>query len=479
MRFRKPLAALALLTSLTAPAAFGVGMDADEPAQPASDLQQPATEAAAAEFTARIKLILTRVGIDPDSVNSKAVLSWAGGLMNDPAWRALVTQPDGLGGNPFDLHQFTLAPAARLQMIKDIAILAPYLPADTLNGGKPTLAEYRAFFNSLSPEGLGALENMLDVLVKQHNTMDPAEHYSTAELLEMDSAFEQAADAAWTKRKLGATDGKTNSVNSQQIQLLANVVADLPEPLRTRTSWAFFRTIGAGGQSLGSTTAGVLANPDPYLAETFDDHSLPASMRARLPADGSRPLGFKRLTVEGSWVDAKHPDSPRPYRAVYLNLHDNGVVDEAFEPLADDAGKPGTGPADFTMNYGLVTLRSQRVGYGADLKPVAQVLDASTVDIGSRVPAQGEQVEFPAEQPSADGIKSIRCRVGKTREASSVFPILHGKAIELSCTQVAQHGADSYEQGVWLSDYGITVVTSATDDGESRFDIKSVSISPR
>jgi hypothetical protein len=32
---------------------------------------------------------------------------------------------------------------------------------------------------------------------------------------------------------------------------------------------------------------------------------------------------------------------------------------------------------------------------------------------------------------------------------------------------------------VWLLDYGITVVTSSSDEYDSRFDIKSVSISPR
>jgi hypothetical protein len=479
MLFRKPVAALALLTSLTATTAFGVGMDADEPTQPAPALQQPAPGVVKSAFVARVRLLLTRVGVDPDSANGKAILAWAGPLINDPDWLAVFTQPHGVGNNPFDFNKLALAPAARLQVLKDIAILAPSMPANSFNGGQPSAAQYSAFLNALSPEGVSALENLLDVMVKQHDTMDPAEHYSTAELIEMESGFEQAADAAWTKRKLAVPAGKGSAINGQDVGLLADVIVGLPEPLRTRASWSFFPVAKASGQAMGSITAGVLADPYPYLAETFDDHSLPAAMRARLPADGARPLAFKRLVIEGTWVEAKHPDSPHPYRAVYLNLHDNGVVDEAFQPLVNGDGKPGTGPADFSMSYGLVTLRSQRVGYGKDLKPIAQVLDSSTVEIGSRVPAEGEQVEFPAEQPSADEVKSVRCLVGKKRPAAAVFPILRGDAVDLSCTQVAEHGADSQEKAVWLLDYGITVVTSSSDEYDSRFDIKSVSISPR
>ena len=476
MLFRKPVAVLTFTLSLTATTAFAVGMHADEPAAAASDSQPPAPGAASAAFVGRIRLLLVRMGIDPDGANGKSLLAWAGGLMSDPDWSALLTRRNSPGANAFNLKTLSLAPAARLQVLKDFSVLAPYMPAGVFGGARLDAADFGKFLNALPPGGVAAFENLLDVMVKQHDTMDPAEHYSTAELLELENRFDTVAETASANHKIAALDGKGGALNGQDVAFFAGLIVDLPEPLRTRASWALLPGTNGDGRSYGAITRGVLDDPYPYLADMFDDRALPASLHERLPADGSRPLPFRRLTVEGNWVDTKKPGSPHPCRYVYANLHDNGVVAEVAERLAD-SGQTVEGPAYFTTNYGLVALRKQRVGFGTDWAPVAQVLDSSTVALGSRVPAEGEQVEFPVAQPSDDGVQSTRCLMGKTQPAASIFPTLKGDAVDVTCTHVAEHGAGSSIKSVWLPDYGITLMTGVRNDGERRFEIKSVTVS--
>jgi hypothetical protein len=481
MHFRKPIVVLTLITSLTATAAFGVGMHGEESAPAASDVQA----APAQTNDARFRAFLTGAGIDPDSERGKRLIALDVHLASNPAWHAMMDQraSDGGKANPFYSDKRGIPPAIRLRFLTDLAALAPYMPAQVCAaGGGLSPANLMTMVKSMPLQGIDVLQDMLDAVASRDATPDTGEHYSTAELLEMEGRFEVDLQKEFEKNKFalpGVTTassggGTTPPNGSDMVRLMTATMLNMPEPLRTRATWAFLSPDKKPDQAIGTIIRGVLVNPYPYVDETFDESALPATFREHLPADGARRLPFKRLTVEGQWVNTDTPGDTGPYQQIFLNRHDNGVVARLTVSTSSPANPTWT---DFSTQYGALTLRSQTVSFGDGLTPLAQLEDGASVALGGKTITEGAEFEFPAEQPSLHHVKTVRCKIGHKRPAAAVFASLTGDAVDWSCTEAVENGKDRRYQETWLYDYGIAVGESVNDEnGLTGFEIKKVSI---
>lgn len=481
MHFHKPIAGFALIASLTATTAFGVGMHGEESAPAASDV----AAAPAAANDARFRAFLSGAGIDPDSERGKRLIALGVHLSSDPAWHAMTDQRASDGGKAFPFYRDTrpIPPAVRLRFLTDLAALVPYMPAQVCaSGGGLTPANLTTMVKVMPLQGIDVLQDMLDAVASRDAAPATVEHYSTAELLEMESRFEADFQKEVEQNKFAfpgiaktANGGATTPPNGcDMVKLMTATMINMPEPLRTRATWAFLSPDKKPDEGIGMIVRGVLVNPYPYLDETFDVSALPATFREHLPADGARRLPFRRLTVDGQWVNTDTPGDTGPYQQIFVNRHDDGVVARLTVSTSNPANPTW---ADFSTQYGPVTLRSQTVSFGDGLTPLAQLEEGVSAAIGGQTVTEGAEFEFPAEQPSAHHVKTVRCKIGHKRPAASVFASLTGDAVDWSCTEAVENGKDRRYQETWLYDYGIAVGASVNDeDGLTRFEIRKVSI---
>lgn len=410
----------------------------------------------------RIRANVAKAGVDPDSENGRVLVQWLIRIAADPAYRAkLLALPHG--GNPF--RNLQLSPEDRLNVLRLMSDLASSSPNDCRvveMQGKS--GDFFAAAKTLSTRGLQDFVGMMDILAKPGSVQSGTdENYTVAELLDADAHFDAIALP-------GSSALKSASNPCEIMRLIYGQLAALPQPVQQRATYDLFKALGGGEMASGS----VLDDPSAYLDDVFDERRLPESIRSLLPADGSRPLPFSRVIVNGEWVNKTTPGDSGPFTDTLVNRRNNGAVAELI--TAPDSSGQARWSA-FILSYGGAELLSQTVESRTDVTMLATLKDGAAIAAANQPLVEGKRIDFPLPQPIREGQTSRSCEVAKTIPASTIFGSLTGDAIETLCTEVQKNGVKTHSRGVWLVDYGIGMpMTIEDEDGRTDVVVKNVTI---
>ncbi|SDG43406.1 hypothetical protein SAMN05216466_103334 [Paraburkholderia phenazinium] len=444
---------LALLTST----AFGVGLDvapAEPESPPASATVQgsPATGYFSTPNPDYFRQKLIANGIDPDSEQGRVITYWVVKIARDPAWR-----PVGAGQMP-KLSAFWaigLSPDDRLKvmrLLKDIATD----PANDCRTSPLQETDFMAFAKKASPRTFEDGMEMLQIAMDSSKSGRAADHYSLADLLDAEACLNA------TPPLPPGTPGYPPGPCGQLVYAI-DALDKSPEPTRERGSYDFLQVMSHGKAAFQS----VLDDSVAYFDEHFDERRLPEAMRRSLPADGSRPLPYSRITVDAQWVNKTTPGDDAVFKDVFVNRRNNGVIGELV--TAD-------GWSDFTLSYRLASLRIQTVGTGMATTQMGTLEDLGAIAVANGALVPGESIHIAAPQPSEGG-KSTDCVVGQSSPASQIFPSLKGAAIGLQCARAKKGGAMARWHTTWLPEYGILWTDSIDDeDGRTEAVIRNITI---
>jgi hypothetical protein len=460
MKIKAGLCGVLLLFSTAA--AYGLGMQDGAPESPAPAVAASSAAVAATMLSSeQIRAIVGKIGVDPDSGNGQVVVRWVSRIAVDPAYRARFFAMSQRG-NPF--RNADLSPQARLDVLR----LMGDMDSDSGNDCRILQANSGNFVvlaKSLSTRGLEDLFEMMDALTTSESAPSNTEDYTVAELLDADARLD--ASAAPT---LGSAAGMDASNPCRIARLLYEPAVSLPQPVQQRATYELFKALGGGKLAMGS----VFSDPMAYLDDVFDERRLPDSIRALLPPDGSRPLPWSRVIVNGAWVNKTTPADSAPFTYTFVNRRNNGVVAE-FDTSPDRSGK--TIWADFTLSYGSAELLSQTIEGPATATLLATLNDGAAIAAANDSLAEGKQIDYPLPQPSHYGQTVRRCEVGKTVPASTIFDSLTGQAVESVCSELRKSGVTTRVHALWLVDYGILIPKTMEDeDGLTDVVVKDVAI---
>lgn len=450
-----------MVLSVATATAYGLGVQS-APAEPASSAPSanPAINLTPAQITERARAFVVQAGVDPDSENGQIMVAWFTQVAQNPGYLARLTS---LRGKSTMGTEMTLSPADRLrflQLMKDIAGESH----DGCEMSKLTGRGLVSLAKTSSPKMLRTIFALMD-LIGARNGPSPGddEHYTVAELLDVDARID-AIDVPPSLLE------QARPTTCALIQFAVDALEKLPEPEQRRATYELFKLI-ADGKSAAET---VLADPSAYLDDVFDERRLPDPLRSQLPPDGSRPLPYARLVVDGEWVNKTTLKDSGPYVDTYVNRRNNGVVIELMT-TKDASGNPHW--SYFDMGYGLADLMSQSVSAPRHASMLRIQKDAAAIALANEPMTAGKRVEIAVPQPSTDGQRTRRCEIGKTEPASSIFGTLTGNAINLDCSEVHKDGKTVRVRSAWLVDYRIELSKSIDDeDGRTDVVIKNVTI---
>lgn len=450
-----------VLLSISTATAYGLGMQST-PAEPVASAPaaNPAIGLTPAQITQRARAYFAQNGLDPDSENGQIMTEWFTRAVQDPGYldrlRNPGSQPTGGAG--------TMLPATErlklLRLLKDIS--------NDSHGGCDALklvksGELMSLAKTSSPKMLRNMVELADISAFKSDASSEDEHYTVAELLEAEARL----NAIGSQQEL-LKQGASNSCAS--LGILYDIVAKLPEQERSRATYDFFKMM-SGGKSASEL---VLADPFAYLDEVFDDLHLPDVIRDRLPANGSRPLPYARLIVNGEWVNKATPGDSGPFTDTFVNRHNNGVVVDLIAPNGVSGKARWVG---FDMWYGLADLMTQNVNGRLYATMLGTQNETSAIDLANEPMTEGKSFEIALPQPSSHGQLTRRCEIGKTEPASITFGTLTGNAVNLDCSETHKDGKTVRARSVWLVDYGIELYKSFDDeDGRTDVIIKNISI---
>ncbi len=380
-------------------------------------------------------------------------MRWLVKAANDPAWRAAMT------GQVFKQNAFraaSLSPDDRLQVLR---LLKDMTSESTQDCRLPWAsgADFFTIAKTASPHALEDMMEVMDIVVKSANPPHPQEHYAVTDLLNAEA--QTNATPAVAPGTHGYPPGQCGA-----LAFAVDAVTALPEPTRQRASFEFFRLL-AGEKAAFQT---VLDDPSAYLDDEFDERQLPDALRRRLPADGSHPLPFSRLTIDADWVNKTTPGDNAAFKDIFINRRNNGVIAEVVN---------ANHWSDFTLSYGIATLRTQTVGSGGALSELGTLEDDTAIVAANHEPLSGQSFDIAAPQPSTHGQASRHCDVGQSAPASTIFSSLTGTAVSLQCSEVEKGGKAVHWHAAWLADYGIAWTDSIDDeDGRTEAVIRNVTI---
>lgn len=312
-----------------------------------------------------------------------------------------------------------------------------------------------ALARTLSPAAFQSEIDMVKVRWLRHQSAQ-AQQYTTAELVEADARL----DAVPMPEDISAP-GRSPHAQECEINKTAVAAVDaMPYPLQAQATFELIRKLSHQPIAVDS----VLANPQDYLDEVFDERQLAKSIRDRLPADGSIQLPFRRLVVDGEWI-SQLPGESGPISDAFINRHGNGVIAEVLT----STGRPKqAGVADFILADGFRDLRLQMVEGNGYATPLATLTDEQAAMPAPTNFTAGSTVDIQLAQPQPDGSATEQCKVEGRRAASKVFASLSGVAFDLRCTSRTREGKIVGEnQSIWLPDYYITLNMSWKIDGKA------------
>ncbi|EMD9437102.1 hypothetical protein VXE32_001073 [Burkholderia cepacia] len=449
-----------VLLSIATATAYGLGVQS-APAEPAvsTPAANPVINLTPAQISERARAYIAQIGVDPDSDNGQILIAWFTRIVQEPGYLARLTT---LRSSSPGLVDTMLPPAARLKALRVTADMAR---GSRNNCAMPDIGgkDLAALAKTLPSKSLKGVLEMMDILLNRDGTASGDEHYTVAELLDVDARV-NTIELPASLSKPGA------SKSCEAIAFAVGMIDKLPEPEQQRITYELFKMI-SGGKSASET---VLADPDAYLDEVFDERRLQEAIRSQLPPDGSRPLPYSRLIVDGEWVNKTTPKAAGPYVDTYVNRRNNGVVAELMTT------RDGSGATDwsyFGLTSGIAELMGQSVQGRFDAQRLGMLKDASAIAVANAPLAEGKRIEFALPQPSSRGQLTRRCEIGKTEPASTIFGTLTGNAVNLDCSEVRKDGTTSRVRSAWLADYGIEL-SKTIDDEAGRTDviIKNVTI---
>ncbi|KAG8150292.1 hypothetical protein BFF94_027785 [Burkholderia catarinensis] len=449
------------MLSVATATAYGLGVQST-PAEPTTSAPEanPAINLTPAQITERARAYFAQSGLDPDSENGQIMTAWFTRILQDPDYIAKLRSRRGLLAG----EAGTMLPAAeRLKLLRLMKIIS----SDSQNGCEAVKLASGGDLVSLaktsSPKVLRNLFELVDIDAAKRDASSQDEHYTVAELLEVEARLNAIASRPEFFKK-------DTPSSCASIGLVYDLIDRLPEPEQRRATYDFFKMMSEGK----SASETVLADPFAYRDEVFDDRRLPDAIRSQLPPDGSRPFPYARLIVDGEWVNKMTPKASGPYIDTYVNRHNNGVVVDLLTPKST-SGNPRW--VSFDMWYGIADLMTQDVNGRFDATMLGTQTKTSAIALANEPMTEGKRVEIALPQPSSHGQLTRRCEIGKTEPASSIFGTLTGNAINLDCSQVHKDGKTVRVRSVWLPDYGIEMNKSIDDeDGRTDVIIKNITI---
>lgn len=397
-------------------------------------------------------------GINPDSPQGKKLIAFLTDLARNRETRGASANH----GKPVSI--LALSADERLHLLHELNGAMNSTPDDCEAWNAPS-RDIFALARTLSPSAFqSAIE--IDRLYSSVRQPVHAEQYTTAELVEADVRLHAVP------MPKDITDPRHVS-QAQQCEITGAAVAAIdamPPPLQGQATIEYIRKLSHQPIAINV----VLVKPDDYLDEVFDERQLAESVRDRLPADGSIPVPFRHLTIDGEWI-SHIPGESGPVSDTFINRHDNGVIAEL---LTSSGTTKGAAWADFILTYGLGDLRRQSIWGNGYATPLAAVPDEQAVVPTPTHFAKGSMIDIPLPQPEPDASIVQRCNVEGNRSASTVFSSLSGVAIDMRCTSRTRDGKIVGEdQVVWLTDYHIALNMSWTIDGKAgRFVIHRIEV---
>jgi len=459
-KMKRTISLYGVVLLFTTGSAYALDMRSTQPVAPASEAQTTAPVNPAVVTNERIRQFVSQSGLDLDSEKGRLLVAMFTRIAADAEYRdkfSKFSQARGMFGGQ-------LSPDDRLrvlQLLKDFA-QGPKSDCDALvaNGH-----DFVLMAKTLSTQGFEDMLEIVEISVGRSLPDSNGERYTTAELLDAESALESALES-----KLAPQLSAKRTPNACEV-LGAGVDAidAMPPETRQRATYEFFQTM----DRKTSPRATVLADPYAYLDDTFDERRTPDSIRRKLPENGSHPLPFSRLVIDAEWRHQSKPNQPSPFKDTYVNRRNNGVIAELVTPGADSSKQDWS---SFYLSYGVANLLTQYVGLG-ELTPLGTLKDDTAVEVASQPLLEGRSIEFAVPLPSEDGETSKTCEVGKTVPASTVFKSFDGEAVELHCKFVKKGGNTERVNVALLVNYGIPWWTSYDDeDGHTDVVIRNVTI---
>lgn len=214
----------------------------------------------------------------------------------------------------------------------------------------------------------------------------------------------------------------------------------------------------------------MLQDSEGYSARYFSLEMLSPAARAKLPAAGTDPLGFKRLEIKGSFKilgNAASNSPPRHYTVeeTMINDHDNGVV-RGIEHRSVD-GLPLS--VIYWSSYHHVAPLSWQSGLPSHAwtLPIASIRSVSTWD-GMTTIQPNTTYDFVMNYAYPDPLSPSwkaerRCKSGSFYDASRFLAGLPGQAIDLACSNINSNGAKALQfELVWLTQYRVALLAKTT-----------------
>lgn len=389
----------------------------------------------------RLRMALAARGVDPDGERGQLVIAWVERVSGNAAAIAALTA-GGEANRRSAVFAQPPSASARERIVHDVKeiIRGSDNGCHLFDGTTDIVA-------MIKTTPLPVLRSLIDFLDAVFVSEPSDEHYTTAALLDVDRQLEAAleADKVASRPGIGGCEA-----------LSALLDAADKIPARDTATFELLRLM-MGGKTMADT---VLEDPVPYRDEVFDERLLSARQRAQLPKDGSMPLPFTHLSIEGDLVYKTKPSLNYGFVDEFFNRHDNGVVVQVSHERA--AARPPVW-TDFYVSYGLIDVRMQSVAASSDATALKAVPDTVPLALALGALKEGETIDVPLPQPDKDGVMKMQCKVGATKAAKIVYPSLTGSAVQFECTETTSTGEVARtEEKVWLPDYGIFYGLAAT-----------------
>lgn len=410
---------------------------------------------------AALRETLLATGFVPDSPQGEETLRLSKKVLNDPTLRKRLCGPEKSG---LPLWSTKLSPSERLRSLQLMKTMVTATPRDCkvfLRTRDGNVFQYLPLMSPVAMQSL--LEAARIAALHKPSDDETGERSTIAEMLEADKLL----NAAVKSSEVDAFDSPLELC--EQIRLLVDQVTSAPEPLRSHASLALLRRMEHQPPAADS----VLRKPETYLNEAFDERQLPQFIRNSLPADGSRPLPFKRAVFDLEWTSKGVPATSQRMITTFINRRNNGVIAEITTPANPSRDGNWT---SFSLFYGIATLRLHYV------QPVVREAQANLQDAAALVAAnqplkEGTTLRIPLPQPDFKGTKERICIVGRERPASTVFEKLTGSAIDLHCKQTSSKGVVTELHNVWLADYQAEMMLSTQNQyGQTELVIRGVTV---
>ncbi|WP_241075497.1 hypothetical protein [Achromobacter insuavis] len=213
------------------------------------------------------------------------------------------------------------------------------------------------------------------------------------------------------------------------------------------------------------STREVALNADAYTARVLSPDALPASVRARLPAAGTQPMGFRTLRLTGTQrvVSMGNVAVDSEYELTFHNDRDDGTLRSIY------IGRFNGLPVNYVLalNYrSLALLMHQGGGFKAAHVPPRWTVRSIEQWPGDVLANPPENARFTLESEGGwEGQRTgprqtLACTSGADFPASRVLAQIPGQAIDLNCVETNESGVPVRRlKYAYLRQFGLAITT--------------------